>query len=88
MIKDMKVRDLKNIIKDLDDDLTIVIPIISEEDVNAIYGFRKVRTAGILTGETEENKDVLCLNGATPGTKLDTQVAFSSKDVDVKDVLY
>lgn len=86
--KDMRVKDLKEIIKDLSDEMLIVIPVIDEDDANRIYGFRKVRTAGILNCEYEEDQDTLCLNAAADGQDIADQVYFSGKDASVKEILY
>lgn len=85
---DMKVKDLKNIINELPDDMIIVIPVIDEEDANHIYGFRKVRTAGILVDEYEDESEALCLNAAADDQDIADQVYFSGKDVNVKDILF
>lgn len=84
----MRVSDLKNIICDLPDEMLVVIPVVNEDDVNLIFGFRKVRTAGILGCQTESEKEVLCLNGATDGKDIADQIHFSDKDVDVLKILY
>lgn len=84
----MTIKDLKNIINNLPDDMIIVIPVVDEDNVNSILGFRKVRTAGILVCETESDPEVLCLNGAMNGQDIADQVYFSDRDVGVKDVLY
>lgn len=86
--KDMKVKDLKEIIKDLPDEMLVIIPVIDEDDANRIYGFRKVRTAGILNCEGEEDRDAFCLNAAAGGQDIADQVHFSGKDVAVEEVLY
>lgn len=39
---DMRIKDLKKIIKNLPDDMTIVIPVINELNSNDILGFRLV----------------------------------------------
>ena len=87
---DLRVKDLKTILESLPDDMLIVIPVVDEDDVNKIYGFRKVRTAGILEHEYEERNDrqVLCINGATNGADIADQVHFSGNDVSVKTILY
>lgn len=84
----MRVSDLKNIICDLPDEMLVVIPVVNEDDVNLIFGFRKVRTAGILGCQTESEKEVLCLNGATDGKDIADQIHFSDEDVDVLEILY
>ena len=85
----MKVKDLKEILNDLPDEMLIVIPVVDEDNVNRIFGWRKVRTAGILRDEyeCEQEKEVFCLNSATDGQDLADQVYFSGKDDDVE-VLY
>lgn len=84
----MRVGDLKNTIKDLPDDMIVVIPIVDEDNVNTIFAFRKVRTAGILTCEEDPDPEVLCLNGAKGDQDIADQIHFSDLDVGVKDVLY
>ena len=87
-MKDMRVGDLKKIISDLPDDMIVVIPIINEDYANKIFGFRKVRTAGVLECSYEEDREALCLNAACEGQDIADQVRFSGKDVVVKEVLY
>ena len=84
----MRVSNLKNIICDLPDEMLVVIPVVNEDDVNLIFGFRKVRTAGILGCQTESEKEVLCLNWAVDGKDIADQIHFSDKDVDVLKILY
>lgn len=88
----MRVEDLKSILNGLPDDMLVVIPVIDEEDVNHIYGFRKVRTAGILRCETEECSEVVCLNGAADGQDILDQIHYSAidieRDVKVTKLLY
>ena len=65
--KNLTVKDLKDILAQCPDDMPVIIPVIDEDDCNNIYGFRYVRTAGILSCESEapKNRIVLCLNAAT-----------------------
>lgn len=69
----MKVRDLKYILKDLPDDMDVIIPILSE-DANRVYKFIHVRTAGILASEFEEDC-ALCLSSNLRGLDISSQVA-------------
>lgn len=87
---DLRVKDLKTILEGLPDDMLIIIPIMDEDDVNRIYGFRKVRTVGILEDEYEDDRDrkALCLNGAANGADIADQIDFSGRDVSVKTILY
>lgn len=84
----MRISDLKTVLRDLPDEMLVVIPVVDEDDVNRIFGFRKVRTAGILGCQTESEQEVLCLNGAADGQDIADQIHFSGKDVDVLNVLY
>ena len=84
---DLRIRDIKNIIKGLPDDMLVVIPVVDDSDVDHIYAFRKVRTAGILVSDHEDDREVLCLNGATDGYDIADQIDFSQIDVDVKEIL-
>lgn len=87
-MKDLRVRDLKDIIDKLPDDMLIVMPVIDEDDANHIYGFRKIRTAGILVCDSEDDKEVLCVNAAADDNDIADQVHFSGRDVGVKNVLF
>lgn len=84
--QNMYVKDLKKILKELPDDMPIIIPVIDEDDANHIYGFRHVRTAGVLTSYGEE--DACCLNAAADGQDIADQVHFSGRDVGVKSILF
>ena len=86
--KNMLVKDLKKILNDLPDDMPIVIPVIDGRDVNYIYGFRYVRTAGELISDGERDREVLCLNGAADGQDIADQVHFSGRDVSVDKILF
>lgn len=87
---DMRVKDLKQILEGLPEDMLVIIPVTNTEDVNYIYGFRKVRTAGICECEREEPSDrkVICLNAAADGCDIADQIYFSDRDVSVTTVLY
>ena len=86
--QNMRVKDLKYILEQLPDDMAVIIPVIDEEDTNHIYGFRHVRTAGVLISEGEHDREVLCLNAAADGQDIADQVYFSGRDVGVKEVLF
>lgn len=86
----MRVSDLKAILNGLPENMLVIIPVVDSDNVNKIIGFRKVRTAGILTdnGAPEDERNVLCLNGATRGQDIADQVFLSGRGVGVKEVLY
>lgn len=84
----MRVKDLKCILEQLPDDMAVIIPVIDEEDANHIYGFRHVRTAGILMSEGEQDQEVLCLNTAADMKDIADQVHLSGRDVVVKEILF
>ena len=86
--QDMRVKDLKHILEQLPDDMAVIIPVIDEEDANHSYGFRHVRTAGVLIFEGEQDREVLCLNAAADGQDIADQVYFSGRDVGVKEILF
>ena len=82
------IDDLKKIISGLPGDMLVIIPVVDEDNVNSILGFRKTRTAGILTCDREECSEVLCLNGASGDMDIAGQVDLSGLDIGVKEVLY
>lgn len=82
----MTVSDLKRIIRKLPDDMPIIVPVISEYDCNNIFGFRHVRTAGILFDEYDDDPRVLCLNASAYGVDISYQV--KEKDIVCEKVLF
>lgn len=86
--QNMHVKDLKKILNELPDDMPVIIPVIDEDDVNRIYGFRYVRTAGTLVCEGEQESEVLCLNAAAYEQDIADQIHFSGRDVGVKKILF
>lgn len=86
--QNMLVKDLKKILSDLPDDMPIVIPVIDGYNVNHIYGFRYVRTAGELISDSERDREVLCLNTAADGQDIADQVHFSGKDIIVNKIFF
>ena len=83
----MTIAELKRLISDLPVNMPVIIPVIDEDDCNRIFGFRFVRTAGLLSSEGEECRTVLCLNAADEEDIAD-QVHFSGKDVSVEKILF
>ena len=57
----MTVADLKRILEDLPDDMTVVIPNRVDEEYNILTNCVVVKTAGVLSSPYETTK-VLCLN--------------------------
>lgn len=86
--QNMLVKDLKKILNDLPNDMPIIIPVIDEDNANHIYGFRYVRTAGELACDSEQDREVLCLNAAADGQDIADQVYFSGQDVSVNKILF
>lgn len=84
---DLTVGELKNIIKDLPDDMDVIIPVTIEKDANYINSFRHVRTLGILSNKYEE-KPALCLNGAQNGADIKTQLNINKLGTICEKVLF
>lgn len=85
----LTVGELKEILNNesLSDDMDVVIPVISEDDANYIFGFRHVRTAGILECVYEEHK-AFVLNSSENGADINTQIKNYSGDPSCTKVLY
>ena len=86
--QNMKVKDLKNILNGLPDDMPIIIPVIDEDDTNHIYGFRYVRTAGILECDYEKDRKVLYFGSSDDKMDIANQISRSGRDVSVNEILY
>ena len=86
---DLRIKDLKNIINQLPDNMLVVIPVIDKNDVNNILGFRKIRTAGILSDSNDPiDSEAFCLNGAANEMDIADQIYFSDRDINVEDILF
>lgn len=69
----LKVGDLKEILRQCPDDMDIIIPVITEEDCNNILAFRHARTVGILKNDYEPEQ-ALCINAAADGLDISSQI--------------
>lgn len=87
-MKNMTIADLKEIIKDLPNNMPVIIPVVDEDNCNHIFSFRFVRTAGLLSDEGEEYRTVLCLNAAADENDIADQVRFSRRNVNVEKILF
>ena len=87
-MKNMRVKDLKDILSQLPDDMPVIIPVIDEDNCNRIFGFRYVRTAGELACDSEQDREVLCLNAAADGKDIADQIYLSGRDVSVNKILF
>ena len=54
------VRDLKDILKDLPDEMEVIVPITNAYNPNDVFGFYRIRTAGVLKSPAEQDM-ALCL---------------------------
>lgn len=83
----MTVKQLKRILRKLPNNMSIVIPVILEDDANSILGFRYVRTAGVLRDDLcVDEPRVFCLNAAAYGADIETQV--KNRDVICERVMF
>lgn len=83
----LTVGDLKKAIKDLPDDMFVIIPVSSAEDVNYIESFRHARTLGIVSNKYEE-KPALCINTSQDGADINTQLDINKLSTTCDKVLF
>lgn len=84
----MTVGKLKEIMEELPDDMTVIIPITDEDNSNAIYGFRYVRTSGVLVEPFSGEKSI-CLSPAAYGFNITNQLKTNGfDDIDVAALLF
>ena len=62
----LTVRDLKECLKDLPDDMDVIVTVAPENEPNSVLGFKYVRTIGTLVNPYEA-KPALCLAPTTDG---------------------
>lgn len=67
----LTVRDLRECLEGLPDDMDVIIPIHEGRDENVISGFRHVRTVGKITS-TYEPKPALCIATSRDGADMYT----------------
>lgn len=86
----LTVGELKKILEDLPDDIPIVTTNHPEDDVNAVTGYRFIRTVGALSCKSEEHQDVLCLAPAWDGADMAALVnrRFCDSEVFCKKVYF
>ena len=78
---------LKEAIKDLPDDMFVIIPVSCAEDANYIESFRYARTLGIVSNKYEE-KPALCINISQDGANIDTQLHINKLSTTCDKVLF
>lgn len=83
----LTVEDLRDRIKDLSDDMDVIIPVSCAEDANYIESFRHARTLGIVSNDYEE-KPALCINTAQNGADIDTQLKLNKLSTTCDVVLF
>lgn len=76
------VRDLKDMLDGLPDDMEVIVPITNEHDPNNLFGFNRIRTAGILKSPMEPDM-ALCLAPSLGGLDIFSLVN-NSKNVVAK----
>ena len=74
----LTVGNLRDCIKDLPDDMDVIIPVTIEDHV---------RTLGVLSNKYEE-KPALCLNGAQDGVDIKTQLNINKLSTTCDKVLF
>lgn len=75
-MNNLTVGDLRDRIKDLPDDMLVIIPVSSAEDANYIESFIHARTLGIVSNKYEE-KPALCINTAENGADINIQLKLN-----------
>lgn len=69
----MTVKELKQIVARLPDNIPVIIPVIAENDANYILGFKHVRTAGLLETRYEDGP-ALRINSSENGLDMESQI--------------
>lgn len=82
------VRDLRECLDGLPNDMDVIIPVFNEDDNNNnILGFRHIRAVGILENRYEE-KPALCLASSEGGADMYTLMAINKLDTVCKKGLF
>ena len=81
------VRDMKEILKGLPDDMEVITTVTPEDDSNYIISFKHVRTAGILSNMYEP-KPALCLAPSKDGADMYTLMDIMRGDTTCEKLLF
>ena len=74
----MTIKDLKDIIENLPDDMPVIMPAIDRDEPDKIFCFCHIRTIGVLSSDYDA--DALCLN-TSDELNIHEQIK-ESKDID------
>ena len=83
----MTVRDLKAALKNLPDDMEVIVTSTPEDDPNYISGFRHIRTAGLLKNPYEEDI-ALCIAPSMHGLDMESLLENIHSDTTCEKVLF
>lgn len=67
----LTVRDLRDCLEGLPDDMDVIIALCDEQDTNVILGYRHIRTVGVLESQYEP-KQALCVAASENGADMYT----------------
>lgn len=81
------VRDLRECLEGLPDDMDVIIPVCDENNENNILGFRHARTIGILEHPVEP-EPAFCIAISRDGADMYTLIKLNDKGVICKKVLF
>ena len=81
------VRDLKDILEGLPDDMEVITTVTPEDNSNYVISFKHVRTAGILSNPYEP-KPVLCIAPTESGTDMYALIEGTYGDTKCEKLLF
>lgn len=74
----VNVRDLRECLEGLPDDMDVIIPVCVDGDENVILGFKHARTIGILENPMEA-KPAFCIATARDGADMYTLMELNAR---------
>lgn len=84
----LTVGKMKELLKDLPDDMEVIIPVcLDENNSNITYSFRYARTAGVLNNDYVR-EPALCLASTDDGKNIKTLLDESKSDTWCDKLLY
>lgn len=75
----VNVRDLRDCLEGLPDDMNVIIAVCDEHDANVILGYRHVRTIGLLENKYEE-KPAFCVAASSGGADMYSLMELNRSD--------
>lgn len=81
------VRDLRDCLEGLPDDMDVIVPVHDEDDANVIFGYRHVRTIGVLRSPRNP-EPAFCLASSANGADMYSLMELNAGDIECEKQMF